>query len=283
MAKTLRITCPSCRRSGLRLRPEHLGRRILCKHCGAEFQSSQEHFTRSNGRVDPALKEARGRVEWLEARLREAQARFDEAQAQLDAARARLGDEVAGLRSAAEQARRAMAEASRQAGQGARAAALARLRADRPGPGREGGQDEPEWALNAPGQDPKDASPRPEPEPEGQGTLAEAITGLELRFLDILCALNPAAGPGRWAEPGNGALRNGGAGPEEVPGGSEEAEGVVGELARRLAEARRSNQRLRALLGVLGMSREAASKMTRPAGPPAALAVDETCPQTSQA
>jgi hypothetical protein len=274
MAKSIRITCPSCRRSGLRMRPEYLGRNIQCKHCGASFRSSQEHFTLLNRQLDPALKEVRRRIERLEARLREAQA-------ELDATRAHLGDEAAGLRSAVEDARRAMAEASRQAGQGARAAAEALVRADRAGraacglrvqldrlgSGRPGGQDEPGWALGALDPGPKDVCPRSEPEPGGQGTLAEAIADLELRFLDILSALNATAESGRRAGPGNRASRNGGPGPEEAPGESGEGEGrpgLVGQLAGKLAEARRSNQRLCSLLGVLGMSQEAASKMTRP-------------------
>jgi chromosome segregation ATPase len=39
VARHLRITCPSCRRSDLRIRPEMLGFRVACKHCGHAFHA----------------------------------------------------------------------------------------------------------------------------------------------------------------------------------------------------------------------------------------------------
>ncbi|MEJ7639646.1 MAG: hypothetical protein WKF75_17150 [Singulisphaera sp.] len=37
MSRHIRIECPNCRRTDLRIRPEYLGRRVTCKHCGFEF------------------------------------------------------------------------------------------------------------------------------------------------------------------------------------------------------------------------------------------------------
>ena len=43
--QSIRIACPSCRRD-LRVRPDHLGRRVRCKHC--------EHAFRARSEDDPA-------------------------------------------------------------------------------------------------------------------------------------------------------------------------------------------------------------------------------------
>ena len=37
MSRHIRIACPNCQRSDLRIRPEYLGRRVTCKHCHHEF------------------------------------------------------------------------------------------------------------------------------------------------------------------------------------------------------------------------------------------------------
>ncbi len=42
MSRHIRISCPHCKRSGLRIRPEHLGRHVQCKHCGKGFESVAE-------------------------------------------------------------------------------------------------------------------------------------------------------------------------------------------------------------------------------------------------
>ncbi len=34
------IACPHCHRTGLKIRPEHLGRHVECKHCGKPFQAA---------------------------------------------------------------------------------------------------------------------------------------------------------------------------------------------------------------------------------------------------
>jgi hypothetical protein len=120
----IKMTCPNCRRSGLRLRPEHLGHYVQCKHCGESFRSSTEHFIPLNGpssgtpsspippayhrgvEVTPpeerrasrltagtevalALKDAQGQIVVLEVRLRGTQGQPGEA-------RGRLRDESSG-------------------------------------------------------------------------------------------------------------------------------------------------------------------------------------------
>jgi hypothetical protein len=255
--------------------------------CWADAVARLEEELRA---VRVMLRESRGEVDRLRAELeaavnnaRQAHRRSEAVAGERDEAaaeRSRLEFEAAGLRSEVDAARRAMAKASRRARQGARVAAEAWVRADeaesaarvlrdqvdQPGSDHRGGQDEHERGQVVHCQDVEDACSRSEPEREGEGTLSEALIDLERRFADILNHLNPNSERAEWSDAATRALPYDGAEPDETPGASAEGGGrldLVVEVTRRLTEARQSNQRLCSLLGVLGLSKEAASQMTR--------------------
>jgi DNA repair exonuclease SbcCD ATPase subunit len=43
LSQHLWVSCPNCQRGNLRIRRAHLGRRVLCKHCGERFRARTAH------------------------------------------------------------------------------------------------------------------------------------------------------------------------------------------------------------------------------------------------
>ena len=85
------VSCPKCMRANLRIRRAHLGRRVLCKHCGEHFRVRTAH--------DPSAKEQQ--LERTREQLQQATALHDELgvvrleNARLRAAVAQLSSQVA--------------------------------------------------------------------------------------------------------------------------------------------------------------------------------------------
>jgi hypothetical protein len=85
------VSCPKCMRANLRIRRAHLGRRVLCKHCGEHFRARTAH--------DPSAKEQQ--LERTREQLQQASALHDELgvvrleNARLRAAVAQLSSQVA--------------------------------------------------------------------------------------------------------------------------------------------------------------------------------------------
>src|SRR3954453_12667899 len=122
MARHLRITCPHCQRTGLRIPPELIGRKVECKHCGKIFRSeATEVDPDAPSRVSedsPAPGPTSGgdgtsrRRDWTRpedaegaktgpnsgelARIQELEDRLRQLKARYDSSRARLKSETAG-------------------------------------------------------------------------------------------------------------------------------------------------------------------------------------------
>src|SRR4051794_29709924 len=104
-SRHLRISCPHCQRSGLRIRPELVGQKVVCKHCGKTFRSDPNYIPTSpqgpSGPTQGAEEVAGGNA---------AGDRPRPSRAESDASRTRLELEVSRLSAAARESR---AEADR--------------------------------------------------------------------------------------------------------------------------------------------------------------------------
>ena len=105
MAVHLRLTCPHCQRGNLRIRPEHVGLKVQCKHCG-HFFLAQEADSPSSipppSRPEPGEQEAAPaagiadeRVTALEAQLLRIQAESGNLAAESDARLRQMQEELA--------------------------------------------------------------------------------------------------------------------------------------------------------------------------------------------
>lgn len=164
-----------------------------------------------------------------------------------EADRARLAGEAATLRSELDAARRRGDAADRLAVE--RGDEIARLGRD-----RRAERDEHERAVAALRRDYDDARAAAAAGRETTDALGEAMADLEQRLASTLDDLNAAAERAAWAEAEVKALRR-----RDERRSEDAPETDAEELARQLRTARESNQRLCSLLGVFGMTKEAAS------------------------
>src|SRR5689334_19377412 len=107
MGRHILIACPRCGRSGLRIRPEYLGRSVQCKHCAHVFRTAEGGGPPRNPRDDPG--------EGVEGRLAAEVARL-EGEREADRERLRESrEEAERLRAGLEALREEAAEAGRRA------------------------------------------------------------------------------------------------------------------------------------------------------------------------
>jgi len=284
MALHIRISCPHCHRSGLRLRNEYLGRRVHCKHCGERFVTAAEHVTDWGGtpptvpppppepstvggpEVSPRespdslpddarveVERLRERARDLEGRLaaadRAARRRADELAAREDALRARLEEEAAGRRDEAHRSALALEEARGRADAAERLAERLRGELDRLGDDRKAEREAIETASQAVQRELDQSRSREAAERAKAAALSDALAELERRLEEAARSSASHAGPAATGPP------------READGGAGDGglTGRVEDLTRQLAELRRSNRRLCSLLDVFGLPKEIAA------------------------
>src|SRR3954454_19481748 len=88
MGDHLWISCPHCRRSNLRIRPENIGNKVICKHCHQAFIARMADDPNVMAPAPPRLAPTHGGADATEDRERQVLALQTELQ--------QLQDELAG-------------------------------------------------------------------------------------------------------------------------------------------------------------------------------------------
>jgi chromosome segregation ATPase len=102
LSEHLWVSCPQCHRANLRIRRAHLGRRVLCKHCGRHFRArNAQDPSAPASSTQPILPEPlfttksradEKREAVLENKLQQARSELTERVAERDAAHRELGE-----------------------------------------------------------------------------------------------------------------------------------------------------------------------------------------------